>query len=157
MQEKLENKMFLPSSAWMFAESKCWRPVCRLFSITARLSSSWRLNDRAASCWRRMLISSPAIGPMASNTASSAITHSASSLSEISNAFQWSELFSNRFLQEQKNYRTSQGPLITDGRNTLILFYKQHIKKTNWTFSDFIQLLLIFLPSFRWKKPIVAA
>ena len=30
--------------------------------------------------------------------------------------------------------------------NTLILFYKQHmIKKTSWTFLDFIQSLLIFV------------
>ena len=34
----------------------------------------------------------------------------------------------------------------TEGISTLILFYKQHmIKKTSWTFLDFIQSLLIFV------------
>ncbi len=37
-------------------------------------------------------------------------------------------------------------PQTSSGKVTHILFYKQHmIKKTSWTFLDFIQSLLIFV------------
>ena len=49
-------------------------------------------------CCLRIVISSPPMGPKASNSASLAIVHSANSRNEINKAFQWSELFSRRFL-----------------------------------------------------------
>ena len=57
-------------------------------------------------CCLRIVISSPPIGPKPSNSASLAIVHSANSRNEINKAFQWSELFSRRFLQRKmsRNY-----------------------------------------------------
>ena len=49
-------------------------------------------------CCLRIVISSPPTGPNPSNSASFAMVHSANSLNETSKAFQWSELFSRRFL-----------------------------------------------------------
>ena len=113
---------FLPSALGGISAgllSRCWRPVRRLFSIIARFSSSWRRKTRAESlknkkerhekqrflktwkhltCCLRIVISSPPIGPKPSNSASLAMVHSANSRKEINKAFQWSELFSRRFL-----------------------------------------------------------
>ena len=57
-------------------------------------------------CCLRIVISSPPMGPKPSNSASLAIVHSANSRNEINKAFQWSELFSRRFLQRKmsRNY-----------------------------------------------------
>ena len=54
-----------------------------------------------------MVTSSPPMGPMASNSASLLIVHSESSLNESRSAFQWSELFSSRFLK-QENYHLNE-------------------------------------------------
>ena len=41
------------------------------------------------------------------------------------------------------SYMIMEVPLVP---STLVMFYKQHmIKKTSWTFLDFIQSLLIFV------------
>ena len=55
------------------------------------------------------------------------------------------DVHSNVHLRPLTKGRSSYGPLAYFS-DTLVLFYKQHmIKKTSWTFLDFIQSLLIFV------------
>ena len=65
-------------------------------------------------CCLRIVISSPPMGPKASNSASLAIVHSANSRNEINKAFQWSELFSRRFLWSKNEQKLSGWLLYTN-------------------------------------------